>query len=495
MNHMDCPASILVVDDQPSARATLEALLAPEGYDLDFACDGSSALSQARERQLDLILLDVMMPDMDGFEVCRRLRADPALALVPIMMVTALGDEASLVHGISAGADDFIAKPFNSAELRARVRTTTRLNRYRRLIDEQQRAAAERARFAWVVAQSDHGYLVVDSEDRIHYANQQARRYLELAPDSTDLPELPLSQLLSQLYISTAQPGQPSGAAQPCAGQPSYLVRPESHTAPELWLKVDRLAAPAPHTPDTVIQLRNVTSELISARDMWTFHSAIAHKLRTPFVGLLGGLGMLANDIERLPPTTTQDMATLALQSAKRLHRTIEEILNFAGVPSPLGGAPLCDATDIPALVRQIGAELELPRIVLTERTPLAPATLALGQPVVEIMLRELIENAQKYHPQHAPAVEIVAAQEPDGSLRIAVLDDGLTLTPEQLARVATPYYQGEKNFTGQLPGMGLGLATISRIVWGIGGSFRIANRAPEPGVQVDLYIPRKITP
>jgi response regulator RpfG family c-di-GMP phosphodiesterase len=122
----------------------LEALLLREGYQLETAANGPEALEKAAAILPDVILLDVMMPDMDGMEVCRRLRADPKLAEMPIVMVTALSDDESRVQGIEAGADDVISKPFSAAELRARVRTITRLNRYRRLAEErQQRQQAE----------------------------------------------------------------------------------------------------------------------------------------------------------------------------------------------------------------------------------------------------------------------------------------------------------------------------------------------------------------
>lgn len=129
-------STILIVDDQLSVRNILQALLAKQGYNLAFANNGQEALSQAAELTPDLILLDVMMPDMDGFEVCERLRADPHLAEVPIMMITALDDPKSRLRGLQMGADDFVTKPFNGIELLARVRTTTRLNRYRRLLQE-----------------------------------------------------------------------------------------------------------------------------------------------------------------------------------------------------------------------------------------------------------------------------------------------------------------------------------------------------------------------
>jgi two-component system cell cycle sensor histidine kinase/response regulator CckA len=130
------PATILIVDDLAANRETLIELLDAGGYRLLEAADGPAALQAAAEHAPDLILLDVMMPGMDGFEVCRRLRADERSAEMPVILVTALDDQASRLAGIEAGADDFITKPFNRAELRARVRTITRLNRYARLHHE-----------------------------------------------------------------------------------------------------------------------------------------------------------------------------------------------------------------------------------------------------------------------------------------------------------------------------------------------------------------------
>jgi PAS domain S-box-containing protein len=136
--------TILIVDDEPVGRRILEVLLSDQGYTFVTASNGEEALTQAAAFMPDLILLDIMMPRMDGFEVCQRLRADPLLAEVPVVMVTALDDRDSRLRGIEVGADDFISKPIDRVEVRKRVQTIMRLDRYRRLlIEREQRQQAE----------------------------------------------------------------------------------------------------------------------------------------------------------------------------------------------------------------------------------------------------------------------------------------------------------------------------------------------------------------
>lgn len=134
-------STILIVDDEIVSRFTVKILLESEGYDLIFAESGEEALKKAIEFIPDLMLLDVMMPGMNGFQVCQQLRANPRLAELPVVMVTALDDRESRLRGIEVGADDFMSKPFDRAELRARVRTITRLNRYRRLVETEEQLA------------------------------------------------------------------------------------------------------------------------------------------------------------------------------------------------------------------------------------------------------------------------------------------------------------------------------------------------------------------
>ena len=129
-------STVLIVDDEYAGRQTLQSVLEGEGYHLEMAENGWQAIEKAKALLPDVILLDVMMPGMTGFEVCQRIRNDPQVAEIPIIILTALDDRESLLNSLKAGADDFISKPFDRYELRARLIGITRLNRYHKLVQE-----------------------------------------------------------------------------------------------------------------------------------------------------------------------------------------------------------------------------------------------------------------------------------------------------------------------------------------------------------------------
>lgn len=137
---------VLVVDDHPSSRLTAVALLTAEGYSVMEADSGLTAIAQVLDQDPDLILLDVMMPGMDGYEVCRRLKADDQTRLIPIVFVTALDDRQARLKGIEAGGDDFLTKPFDQLELSARVRSLVRQKRLNQDLDHAEKVLFSIAR-------------------------------------------------------------------------------------------------------------------------------------------------------------------------------------------------------------------------------------------------------------------------------------------------------------------------------------------------------------
>jgi DNA-binding response OmpR family regulator len=138
------PSRILVVDDTPMNVKLLRDLLEVRGYAVETADSGEDGLAKVADWHPDLVLLDVMMPGMSGYEVCEKLRAEPATAALPVVLVTALDPDKERVKGLDAGADDFLSKPVNQPELLARVRSLLRI---KSLHDEVQKQADELARW------------------------------------------------------------------------------------------------------------------------------------------------------------------------------------------------------------------------------------------------------------------------------------------------------------------------------------------------------------
>jgi adenylate cyclase len=173
--------TVLVIDDLPQNTRLLEAILIPKGYQVVTAASGEEGLRALQERPPDLVLLDILMPGMDGYEVCRRIREDPATAFLPVVMITASGDQEKL-RAIETGADDFVTKPFDQTELLARVRSLVRIKQHHDTIERQSEELA-----AWNRELEERVQSQVEELSRV----SRLRRFLspqvaELVVDSGD---------------------------------------------------------------------------------------------------------------------------------------------------------------------------------------------------------------------------------------------------------------------------------------------------------------------
>jgi DNA-binding response OmpR family regulator len=130
------PSRVLIADDNPQGVELLEAYLAEADYEIQTAADGEETLRKVRAWRPDLILLDVMMPRISGFEVCKRLRAAPETADIAVLMITALDQPSDIDRAVEAGTDDFLTKPINKAELLVRVRAALRSRRHKGRLDQ-----------------------------------------------------------------------------------------------------------------------------------------------------------------------------------------------------------------------------------------------------------------------------------------------------------------------------------------------------------------------
>lgn len=219
-------SAILIVDDAPDSLGLLQEIMRQQGYQTFVANTGKRALDIAARVQPDLILLDVMLPDLDGLEICRRLKHQPDTAHIPIIFVSACSETEDIVAGFDIGAVDYIPKPVRMAEVCARVRAQLRFHSS----NENQKQQADRLQR--VVEGMDEGLMLIDAEGRVAYANPSCERYLPFGGD--ELAGRPLAELLAlpaaQDYIDYfANTGDP-GAGARCRGSREVLLHQRDGT-------------------------------------------------------------------------------------------------------------------------------------------------------------------------------------------------------------------------------------------------------------------------
>lgn len=473
---------VLVVDDEPIGLEVVKALLGSTSYTIHCASSGPDALAKTEALRPDLVLLDVLMPGMSGYDVCRRIRKTPHLSDIPIILLTALNDRDAKLRGLQVGADDFISKPFDRLELRARVNTILRLNRYKRI-------NVERAKFGWVVESADDGYIILNKDGHITYANPQARHLLGLPKTDAILKEsfLVLARKHFQCQPPQAWANWPTP---PSANGTRHLVRPQSNTTAVLWLQVDLMENEEISEDTRLIRLRNVTHEINQQRLRWSFHSQIQHKFRHPLSVLSGHLEILRGD----GVTTHEEQAMLienSYRASQILSRELLSVLDYVTMTAEGAvDSEYCSIEELIDVAESLDAQM--PSVTLDLHSQIyTPQTmkLPLDKRQVEAIMWELYQNATKFHPQQSPGLSL-DLKSADNRLHIQIKDDGVTLTPDQLHQIWTPYYQAERYYTGQVPGMGLGLSMIASIIWGLGGSCHAYNRRDRSGLVIELQIP-----
>jgi signal transduction histidine kinase len=267
-------------------------------------------------------------------------------------------------------------------------------------------------------------------------------------------------------------------------------MRPESPTASAFWLQVEVLNVQAGPGTNQLVRLRDVTSHKAMQRDMWQFHAMVSHKLRTPMMGMMNGLELLGERIGVLSKTEIAEVSRITLQTTKRFHEAVEDILEYLNAPTLARHGIGFKLSQFQPMAAEIALALKLKAIEVLVPPELRDLQLQFSPHGIEIVLQEVLENAKKFHPRKAPHVEIVVSLESPDKIAIKISDDGMSLSPEQLAHICTPYYQAEKYLTGEVNGMGLGLSMVASLLWEVNGNCSVYNREGGPGLVVELVLP-----
>jgi putative two-component system response regulator len=213
-------ARVLVIDDEPAVADLLARLVSREGYDVAVASDGRSAFERMSEQDPDVILLDVMLPDTNGFEICRRLKQDRRTRLTPVILVTGLADRERRIAGLEAGADDFLSKPIDGEELLARVGSLVRMKQYTDDLD----SAASILMSLAVLIEARDGNTQGHCHRMANYATSLGRR---LGLDDDDLHALHRGGFLHDIGMLTI-PDSVLNKSETLAAEEYELVK--SHT-------------------------------------------------------------------------------------------------------------------------------------------------------------------------------------------------------------------------------------------------------------------------
>lgn len=465
---------ILIVDDEPLNLTTMEAFLAGEGYELSFAENGIDACARAEIESPDLILLDVMMPEMDGFAVTRRIRADPRIGRVPIILVTALDDVASRLEGLRAGADDFLTKPCRREEIRARVRTVASLNRFRTI-------AEQRERFERLFDLSPDAILLVDDNGAVIAANERAKA---IWPELHSIAGIGAgAEAELQAALKEAQSGAPTKPREVrvAGAKTERIFRVRGTTVPdggaELGMLVFDDVTAEVAAREALVRLNAELEDIVRARTrqleeanalLMSYANFVSHDLRSPLTVMKGYLSLL-HEGEVPLNEEAKPLVGHAYGATVIMQELIENILQLAQDEHDGDAALSVRTVDPTPVLRRLVTRL---RDLFPRPKPyfeIGPLPMVgVSAVVVERVFYNLIANSLKYSAQRPePRIEIGGFHQA-GNPVLFVRDNGVGFDARQADRLFREFSRLDSAEGSE--GLGLGLSLVSRLVRSQGG-------------------------
>src|SRR6266446_5738915 len=525
------PSRILVVDDNASNRDLLSRRLQRQGHTVLQAEDGARALALVEKEALDLVLLDLMMPGISGYDVLALLKRDPRFRDIPVIVISALSELDSIVRCIEAGADDYLAKPFDPTLLRARVGSSLEKKHLR----DHERDMVEALRALGEVSQAVNSTLDLETvlktivakatqlsgtEAGAIYVHDDAKKEFalratygmseafvaELATQGVGFGESTVAQAAQQLapvQVADLKEAKPTALQKVIlrAGYRALLVIPLLSRDKVVGALVVRRKAPGSFPAPVLDLLQTFAAQSVLAiqnarlfreiedksrqielasQHKSQFLASMSHELRTPLNAIIGLTEMLTEHAPRFGTEKAVEPLNRVLKAGRHLLNLINEILDLSKI----------EAGKLELNIEQIAIAPVLEEVAATSR-PLAEqngnrlvsdcnadiSTVRVDPLRLRQVLLNLLSNACKFTKQGE--VRVTAARIADGGrawLQVDVADSGIGMSPEQLGKLFQEFTQADSTTARQFGGTGLGLAISRRLCRMMGGDITVAS-------------------
>jgi signal transduction histidine kinase/CheY-like chemotaxis protein len=491
-------ARVLLADDNADMRRYVARLLS-DRYRVETVPNGKAALEAIRANRPDIVLSDVMMPELDGFGLVRAIREDPELHLLPVILLSARAGEEATVEGLAQGADDYLVKPFTSRELKARVASNLKLAgiRIESLTRERQlRGEAERAeaRIIEILESITDAFIALDAEGRYTYVNHVAAAMGRSTPSELIgkvlwevFPHIEGSTLQAFLrgVVSARRPGEFE----------FYDTKYDAWTAWHAYPTGDGVSA---FVSDVTLKKRLDDQIRQSAKleSLGVLAGGVAHDFNNLLVGILGNASLAQEVLPDSDPV--RPMLDDVVKASERAAELTQQLLAYSGK-----GRFVVEPVDLAELVRENRALLKISmsanvrlKLTLPESAPVVQADRTqMQQIVMNLMINaaEAIGNQPGQVSVTVNPMDIVPGNSdsrfqafdlaPGRYVQLTVADDGCGMSPETLKKIFDPF------FTTKFTGRGLGLAAVQGIVRAHSGAISV-DSSPGKGTTFHVLLP-----
>jgi PAS domain S-box-containing protein len=502
-------ARILLADDNADMRDYVQRLLATK-YDVEAAADGEAALELARTHAFDLVLTDVMMPQLDGFGLLRALRSDERTQTIPVILLSARAGEESRVEGMGAGADDYLVKPFSARELLARVEAHLNLQRARAEADQAVRHRT--AQFETLLNEAPLGVYLIDADFRIREVNPTALPVFGDIPDliGSDFDEVmhrlwtkEYADELVSIFRHTLETGEPYVAPERIEERIDRCV-----TEYYEW-QVNRIPLPN-GSYGVVCYFRDVSAQVLARLELKElmmseqkarasaevanrvkddFLAVLSHELRTPLNAIVGWTHLLKkgklNDVERERGIDAID------RNAAAQREIIDELLDVSRIITgklKLDAKPLELAGVIDAAIEGVRPAAEAKGVAI-ETAIDREAGLISGEALrLQQVIWNLLSNAIKFTPKNGRVT--VESRVVDRNLEVVVSDTGEGIDSAFLPYIFDRFRQADSSAKRMHGGLGLGLSIVRSLVEMHGGRVSAESDGQGKGATFRLSFP-----